>query len=78
MNLGTPVNSEASEFAPSVSPDGEYLFFSSYRTMNPKNFKGKTYQELMSLYRDPRNGYATQFWVDAKIIDNAWTKITEK
>ena len=77
-NLGTPVNSEASDFAPSVSPDGKYLFFSSYRTMNPKNFQGKTYQELMSLYLDPRNGYATLFWVDAKIIDNARTKMTGK
>jgi len=78
VNLGAPVNSEASEFAPSVSPDGRYLFFSSYRTMNPNNFEGKTYHELMSLYRDPRNGYATLFWVDAKIIDNARTKTTEK
>jgi glyoxylase-like metal-dependent hydrolase (beta-lactamase superfamily II) len=78
VNLGTPVNSEASEFTPSISPDDRHMFFSSYRTMNPKNFQGKTYHELMSLYRDPRNGYATLFWVDAKIIDNARTKTTGK
>jgi hypothetical protein len=51
------------------SPDGKYLFFSSYRTFNPEDFKGKSYTELMKLYRSPKNGYATLYWVNAKIIE---------
>lgn len=68
VNLGEPVNSEYSEFAPHVSPDGKYLFFSSYRALDPGVLKGKSYDELLDLYRDPRNGYATIFWVDARVI----------
>jgi Tol biopolymer transport system component len=31
-NLGEPINSSANEICPSVSPDGQYLFFTSDRT----------------------------------------------
>ena len=32
MNLGTAVNSEASEYGAMISPDGHFLFFTSSRT----------------------------------------------
>lgn len=69
VNLGETINSSWSDFGPYVSPDGKYLFFSSYRTFNPEDFKGKSYTELMKLYRSPKNGYATLYWVDAKVIE---------
>ena len=33
-NMGEPINSEFLEFCPMLSPDGRYLFFSSYRSGN--------------------------------------------
>ncbi len=68
LNLGEKINSSSSDFGPFVSSDGKYLFFSSYRPVNVEDFKGKTYDQLIDLYRSPKNGYATIFWIDAGII----------
>jgi Tol biopolymer transport system component len=69
VNLGATVNSPAAEFAASVSPDGKYLFFSSYRTPGADEYKDKSYGELQELYRAPGNGYGTQYWVRSEIIE---------
>ncbi len=69
INMGANINSEESDFCPNVSPDGRYLFFSSYRD-NPKSAKKiKNYSELMEYYHSPYNGYATLFWTNAAIIE---------
>ncbi|HZF16889.1 MAG TPA: hypothetical protein VE046_13195 [Steroidobacteraceae bacterium] len=52
VNLGVPVNSAALEMAPTLSPDGKYLFFTSTRTFQsdastmtpPGNGNGDLYQ----------------------------------
>jgi Tol biopolymer transport system component len=67
--LSNDVNSSVSEFDPCLSPDGKYIFFSTYRPIDPKLFKGKSYNEYIELYRMPENGYATLYWIDAKIIE---------
>ncbi len=69
INLGEKINSPEYELEPRLSPDGKYLFFTSFRTPDPSVFKGKSYEELMKLYRSPQNGYGTLYWVDAKIIE---------
>ncbi|MFC1565039.1 hypothetical protein ACFL6G_08895 [candidate division KSB1 bacterium] len=69
VNMGEPVNSPFPDNIPYVSPDGKYFFFSSYKTLDPEIFKGKTYKELMSLYRNPQNGYMTIFWMSSDIIN---------
>lgn len=68
INLGEPINSEWSDFGAYISPDGKYLFFSSYRSYSADEYKGKNYKELLELYRSPKNGYATLYWVDASVI----------
>jgi dipeptidyl aminopeptidase/acylaminoacyl peptidase len=70
INLGDKINSPAYELEPRLSPDGKYLFFTSFRTPDPLVFKGKSYEELMKVYRSPQNGYGTLYWVDAKIIED--------
>jgi Tol biopolymer transport system component len=70
VNLGDKINSPEYELEPRLSPDGKYLFFTSFRTPDPSVFKGKSYKELMKLYRSPQNGYGTLYWVDAKIIQD--------
>lgn len=77
INLGKNVNSSASDFGPRLTPDGKYLFFASYRRHGPSHYSDKTYDELLVLYRSPQNGYATIYWVDASVIDNAFNKQKE-
>ncbi len=69
VNLGENINTWYSDFGSSLSPDGQYLFFSSYRSYNAEDFAGKTYEEMIELYESPQNGYATLYWVDAEIIE---------
>ena len=68
VNLGPGVNSSASDFGPSVTPDGRFLFFSSYRGLAPDLMAGKSYSDLLELYRRPENGYATLYWIDAAVL----------
>jgi Tol biopolymer transport system component len=68
INLGPQINSPQYELEPRLSPDGKYLFFTSFRKHHPSIFKGKTYSQLIKLYRHPQNGYGTLYWVDAKVI----------
>ena len=70
VNLNVPINSAASDFGPSVSPDGKYLFFSSYRGLDSNSYHDRSYHELLKSYRQPESGYATLYWVDAKIIED--------
>lgn len=58
-------------FGPSLSPDGKVLFFTSWRGLDPDIYRGKSYSELLTLYRDPRNGKGTLFWVGASVIEMA-------
>jgi Tol biopolymer transport system component len=68
VNLGREINSPASEFKPSVSPDGKYLFYSSYKNLSSDKYLTGDYDELLNLYRNPQNGTGTIFWVDASVI----------
>ncbi len=69
-NLGPPINSPESETIPFLSPDEKYLFFTSFVSWDPDIYKGKTYQELISLYQSPRNGSGTLYWVRADFLEN--------
>jgi hypothetical protein len=68
INLGERINTDHSEFGPRLSPDGKYLFFSSYRGLTKAECESDSYDELLEIYRRPENGYATLYWVDASII----------
>jgi len=69
-NMGDEVNSSAAEICPSVSPDGKYLFFTSYRT--PHSEYSETalkYEEKIRILNSPGNGSGDIYWVDAGIIE---------
>jgi hypothetical protein len=54
VNLGSPVNTSAREFAPNLSPDGHWLFFHSKR--QPGSCGNGAVQELWVAHReDPSN-----------------------
>lgn len=69
LNLGSAINSADDELEPRLSPDGRYLFFTSFRQSDPAMLRSTSYQELTALYRHPQNGYGTLYWVRAEIID---------
>ena len=69
INLGPEINSPENELEPRLSTDWKYLFFTSFRKYDPSIFRGKSYKELIELYRSPQNGYGTLYWVDARIIE---------
>lgn len=69
VNLGEAINSPENELEPRLSPDGKYLFFTSFRKQDPTAFRGKGYNALMESYNHPQNGYGTLYWVDARIIE---------
>ena len=78
INLGSHINTSSSEFGPYISPNGKYLFFSSYRTYDPLDFKNKSYDDLIEMYSSALNGYSTLYWVESKILEEIKSKKSEK
>jgi Tol biopolymer transport system component len=70
VNLGDKINSSFSDWGPVVSPDGKYLFFSSFRSILPLSAKSQDYLEYMkSRLGTSVPGKGTLYWMEAKIID---------
>nr|NQU90068.1 PD40 domain-containing protein [Bacteroidota bacterium] len=70
-NLGDKINTYSHEVAPYVSPDGEYLFFTTFKlTPDKSKYSEKkfSYDELKAMLNSPGNGYGDIYWVDAKVI----------
>ncbi|MFW6078056.1 MAG: hypothetical protein ACODAE_00435 [Gemmatimonadota bacterium] len=55
-NLGEPVNSSAREYAPGLSPDGEYLYVTSERTLYERGETRMDTQRWNRMMRGPGNG----------------------
>jgi len=70
-NMGSKINSEASEFCPTVSPDGKYFFFTSNRSTFMNYSKTPlSYEEKCKILNSPGNGNSDIYWADAKIIED--------
>lgn len=69
VNMGTPVNSPSLDFCPAITPDGDYLFFTSSRTRSEPDGENRfTYEELVALLDGPGNGSRDIYWVSSSII----------
>jgi len=78
VSLGDKINSPYSDWGPVVSPDGKYLFFSSFRNIQPIMPLSQDYFEYMkSRLGTPSPGKGTLYWVEAKIIDALRPKRTD-
>jgi Tol biopolymer transport system component len=70
VNLGEKINSPFSDWGPVVSPDGKYIFFGSFRNVQPIVPESRDYLEYMAArLGTPSPGKGTLYWVEAKIID---------
>jgi len=71
IHMGAGVNSKSAlEYSAYVSPDGRYFFFMSGR-MRPAREAGErlTWKKLQEMYREPGNGNASVYWVDASFLE---------
>ena len=70
VSLGEKINSPFSDWGPVVSPDGKYLFFSSFRNVQPLAPESPDYFEYMkSRLGTPFPGKGTLYWVEAGNIE---------
>ena len=68
MSRSTEIPPDAN--CPSVTPDGKYLFFTSFRKLFSNYSETPiTYEEKLKILNSPGNGKADIYWVDAGIID---------
>jgi len=69
VNLGEPVNSMADEFAPCVSPDGEYFFWTSCRSFaDATRDPPWDYPDLLARLRRTRNGLGDIYQIDLSAL----------
>jgi len=68
-NLGPAINSPQQEYCPSLSPDGKYFFFSSYKRPADAAVPAmRSLDDILRMYREPHNGNGDVYWVDASVI----------
>jgi hypothetical protein len=69
QNLGPTINSPHQEYCPSLSPDGKYFFFSSYKRPEDASVPTmRSLDDILRIYREPFNGVGDVYWVDAVVI----------
>ncbi len=69
VHLGAAVNSPAADKFPTLSPDGQYLFFVSHRGADRSYvFSDLTYDQLMRRNLGPRNREGDVYWVSTEVI----------
>jgi len=70
VNMGKSVNSSAFEFCPSLSPDGQYLFFTSQRKAPQIKQKPMNYPRLKAFQNKPENGNGDIYRIHTRVIDS--------
>lgn len=75
VNLGRDINSDRDDLFPQLSPDGKFLFFTSWRYIYPlQTENGRSYREMLDIYTSPGNGRGADiYWVSTSIFDNLRT-----
>ncbi len=69
LNLGPAINSPFQEYCPALSPDGKYLFFSSYKRPADASVPAmRSLDDILRIYREPNNGNGDVYWVDAAVV----------
>jgi Tol biopolymer transport system component len=71
MNMGGQINSSDIEYCPAVSPDGAYMFFTSYR--RPETIDTEvlaSYSDIEQIYSRTQNGLGNIYWISARVIDS--------
>ena len=68
-NLGSEVNSTEHEAAPTLSPDGKYLFWMSTRLGEwPYEIRRYDMGEFEEILERPENGYNDIYWISTEVV----------
>ena len=78
QNYGPFINSDRLDFSPYISPDGEYLFFSSLRTGMQWHdpYRQRSRVDVIDMFQNIYNGMGNIFWVkvsnlpDLTVVDS--------
>ena len=72
LNLGPAINQErGQEWAPYVSPDGNYFFFMSTRQPFPEDVPVRLTRDwLLDFHQRPESGNPAMYWVDAGFLED--------
>jgi len=69
LNLGPAINSPFQEYCPTLSPDGKYFFFASYKRPDDASVPAmRSLDDILRIYREPINGNGDVYWVDAAVV----------
>lgn len=68
-NLGPKINSSSFEYCPMMSPDGNYFFWTSYKSSPLNNPKGYTYDSYIDRLQNPDNGLGNVYWINADVLE---------
>jgi hypothetical protein len=68
INLGDEINTEETEAAPCLSPDGRFFFFGSQAKIERTAAPGMTFNDLRNELHQPGNGSWDIHWVDVSVI----------
>lgn len=60
--LPVPVNSPRLDYSPSITPDGQILFFTSTRSISASETERLDYATLLKRYQSPGNGNGDIYW----------------
>jgi hypothetical protein len=70
-NMGRYMTGDPTDFCPMLTPDGQFLFFSSNRIDPQYAGTELDYPTLREINRGPGGGLGDVYWVDASIIEEA-------
>lgn len=68
-NLGPAINTPSFEYCPMMSPDGNYLFWTSYHSTPLENPNRYDYQSYLERLDGTDNGLGNVYWIKADVLE---------
>lgn len=68
VNMGPKINSAQFEYCPMMSPDGQYFFWTSYRSTLFHTKSPRTYENYLKRLDSPDNGLGNVYWIKSEVL----------
>lgn len=69
VNLGEKINSSQFEYCPMLSPDGQYFFWTSYRSSPLYSKTPRDYAAYIERLGSTDNGMGNIYWIKAEVLE---------